>query len=166
MPGIEDSEVGKIDDVQFGEYLFPLVILLLITILSVRLVSNLNWNCPPLSFSPALKKPAITQNHIEIPDTGLREVGAGMGAGEGAGRDLSLDRPVLQIQDKVIGLGLEGRVGALQQQPPQAVADRPILFDEDNKAAIQADEFGEQHRPLRGMSTHSPHTPYLHFQFT
>ncbi|XP_064833364.1 protein GOLM2 isoform X5 [Oncorhynchus masou masou] len=114
MPGIEDSEVGKIDDVQY-----------------------------------ALKKPAITQNHIEIPDTGLREVGAGMGAGEGAGRDLTLDRPVLQIQDKVIGLGLEGRVGALQQQPPQAVADRPILFDEDNKAAIQADEFGEQHRPLR-----------------
>ncbi|XP_035642753.1 protein GOLM2 isoform X2 [Oncorhynchus keta] len=114
MPGIEDSEVGKIDDVQF-----------------------------------ALKKPAITQNHIEIPDTGLREVGAGMGAGEGAGRDLSLDRPVLQIQDTVIGLGLEGRVGVLQQQPPQAVADRPILFDEDNKAAIQADEFGEQHRPLR-----------------
>ncbi|XP_024295812.1 protein GOLM2 isoform X2 [Oncorhynchus tshawytscha] len=114
MPGIEDSEVGKIDEVQF-----------------------------------ALKKPAITQNHIEIPDTGLREVGAGEGAGEGAGRDLSLDRPVLQIQDKVMGLGLEGRVGALQQQPPQAVADRPILFDEDNKAAIQADEFGEQHRPLR-----------------
>ncbi|XP_021441722.1 protein GOLM2 isoform X5 [Oncorhynchus mykiss] len=116
MPGIEDSEVGKIDDVQF-----------------------------------ALKKPAITQNHIEIPDTGLREVGAGMGAGagEGAGRDLSLDLPVLQIQDKVLGLGKEGRAGALQQQPPQAVADRPILFDEDNKAAIQADEFGEQHRPLR-----------------
>ncbi|XP_052336856.1 protein GOLM2-like isoform X5 [Oncorhynchus keta] len=115
MPGIEDSEVGKIDDVQF-----------------------------------ALKKPAITQNHIE-PDTGLREVGAGMGAGagEGAGRDLSLDLPVLQIQDKVLGLGKEGRAGALQQQPPQAVADRPILFDEDNKAAIQADEFGEQHRPLR-----------------
>uniref|UniRef100_A0A8C8JJN7 Protein GOLM2 n=1 Tax=Oncorhynchus tshawytscha TaxID=74940 RepID=A0A8C8JJN7_ONCTS len=96
----------------------------------------------------ALKKPAITQNHIEIPDTGLREVGAGMGAGagEGAGRDLSLDLPV---QDKVLGLGNEGRAGALQQQPPQAVADRPILFDEDNKAAIQADEFGEQHRPLR-----------------
>nr|XP_046205494.1 protein GOLM2-like isoform X2 [Oncorhynchus gorbuscha] len=116
MPGIEDSEVGKIDDVQF-----------------------------------ALKKPAITQNHIELPDTGLREVGAGMGAGagEGAGRDLSLDLPVLQIQDKVLGLGKEGRAGALQQQPPQAVADRPILFDEDNKAAIQADEFGEQHRPLR-----------------
>ncbi|KAM9546575.1 protein GOLM2 isoform 3-T3 [Salvelinus alpinus] len=117
MPGIEDSEVGKIDDVQF-----------------------------------ALKKPAITQNHIEIPDTALREVGAGMGAGagagEGAGRDLSLDRPVLQIQDKVLGLRMEGRAGALQQQPPQAVAERPILFD-DNKAAIQADEFGEQHRPLR-----------------
>lgn len=162
MPGIEDSEVGKIDDVQFGEFLFPLVILLLITILAVRLVSNFNWNCPPLSFSPALKKPAITQNHIEIPDTGLREVGAG----EGAGRDPSLDRPVLQIQDRVLGLGMEGLAGALQQQPPQAVADRPILFDEDNKAAIQADEFGEQHRQLRGMSTHTPHTPYLHFQFT
>lgn len=72
---------------------------------------------------------------------------------------------MLQIQDKVLGLGMEGRAGALQQQPPQAVADRPILFDED-KAAIQADEFGEQHRPLRGMSTQTSHTTYLHFQFT
>lgn len=32
---------------------------------------------------------------------------------------------------------------------PEAVADRPLLFDEDNKAAaIQADELGEQHRQL------------------
>ncbi|KAL1007171.1 hypothetical protein UPYG_G00082970 [Umbra pygmaea] len=78
MPGIEDSEVGKIEDVAF-----------------------------------ALKKPAITQNHIEVPDAGLREAGWERGRG-------------------------------LQQQPaPQAVADRPIPFDQD-KAAIQADEFGEQ----------------------
>ncbi|XP_019909954.1 protein CASC4 isoform X1 [Esox lucius] len=107
MPGIEDSDLGKIDDVQF-----------------------------------ALKKPAITHNHIEIPDPGLREVGAG--AGEGAGQGLSLDRPVLQIQDKALRLGMEGQPAAFQQQPPQPVADRPILFDEDNKAAVQADEFGEQ----------------------
>ncbi|KAM4631237.1 protein GOLM2 isoform 2-T2 [Polymixia lowei] len=121
MPGIEDSEVGKIEDVQFG-----------------------------------LKKPAITQKHNDAPDM---VVGAGAGpavvAGEGVGaRGLSLDQPRLQ-QDRVVGLGLEARAvvvpppGIFQQPIPQAVADKPVLFDEDNKAGIQADEFGEQHRQLR-----------------
>ncbi|XP_029903978.1 protein CASC4 isoform X2 [Myripristis murdjan] len=116
MPGIEDSEVGKIDDVQF-----------------------------------ALKKPSITQKHIDSPDA---VVGAGAGPGVGAadgpgGRGLSLDQPRLQ-QDRVEGRAAVAPPPGLLQQPlPQAVADKPVLFDEDNKAGIQADEFGEQHRQLR-----------------
>ncbi|KAM6979790.1 protein GOLM2 [Aplochiton taeniatus] len=147
MPGIEESEVGKVDDLQFG-----------------------------------LKKPAITQNHIEAPDVmvgagagagpeagdvveaGLGdaavgrpvlEAGAGAGAGEEeGGRVLSLDQPGLQ-QDRLVGLGVEAGAameppaGVLQQQQPQAVADRPVLFDEDNKEGVHADEFGEQNRPHR-----------------
>ncbi|XP_040894320.1 protein GOLM2 isoform X5 [Toxotes jaculatrix] len=110
MPGIEDSEVGKIDDVQF-----------------------------------ALKKPAITQKHDEAPDV---VVGAGAGPGVGAadgpgGQGLSLDQPRLQ-QDRV-----DGRAAVVA--PPGIIkqADKPIVFEEDNKAGIKADELGEQQRQLR-----------------
>ncbi|XP_038558222.1 protein GOLM2 isoform X2 [Micropterus salmoides] len=110
MPGIEDSEVGKIDDVQF-----------------------------------ALKKPAITQKHDDVPD-GV--VGAGAGPGVGAadgpgGQGLSLDQPRLQ-QDRV-----EGRAAVVA--PPGIIkqADRPVVFEEDNKAGIKADELGEQQRQLQ-----------------
>ncbi|KAM8877940.1 protein GOLM2 isoform 1-T1 [Synchiropus picturatus] len=105
MPGIEDSEVGKVDlqDVQFG-----------------------------------IKK------HDDSPDV---VVGAGegpaIGAADGlAGQGLSLDRPRLQdgveTQDAVIG-------------PPGSIkmADKPVVFEEDNKAAIKADELGEQQRQLQ-----------------
>ncbi|XP_068446982.1 protein GOLM2 isoform X3 [Clinocottus analis] len=112
MPGIEDSEVGKIDDVQF-----------------------------------ALKKPAITQKHDEAPDV---VVGAGAGPGPGVeaadgpgGQGLSLDQPRLQ-QDRV-----EGRAAVVA--PPSIIkqADKPIVFEEDNKAGIKADELGEQQRQLQ-----------------
>ncbi|XP_039990346.1 protein GOLM2 isoform X4 [Xiphias gladius] len=110
MPGIEDSEVGKIDEVQF-----------------------------------ALKKPAITQKHDEAPDM---VVGAGAGPGVGAadgpgGQGLSLDQPRLQ-QDRV-----EGRAAVIA--PPGIIkpADKPIVFEEDNKAGIKADELGEQQKQLR-----------------
>ncbi|XP_034384284.1 protein CASC4 isoform X1 [Cyclopterus lumpus] len=110
MPGIEDSEVGKIEDVQF-----------------------------------ALKKPAITQKHDEAPDA---VVGAGAGPGVGAadgpgGQGLSLDQPGLQ-QDRV-----EGRAAVVA--PPGIIkqADQPIVFEEDNKAGIKADELGEQQRQLQ-----------------
>ncbi|XP_070759868.1 protein GOLM2 isoform X3 [Enoplosus armatus] len=112
MPGIEDSEVGKIDDVQF-----------------------------------ALKKPAITQKHDDAPDV---VVGAGAGPGVGAadgpgGQGLSLDQPRLQ-QDRV-----DGRAAAAVVAPPGIIkqADKPIVFEEDNKAGIKADELGEQQRQLR-----------------
>ncbi|XP_044057412.1 protein GOLM2 isoform X4 [Siniperca chuatsi] len=110
MPGIEDSEVGKIDDVQF-----------------------------------ALKKPAITQKHDDVPDV---VVGAGAGPGVGAadgpgGQGLALDQPRLQ-QDRV-----EGRAAVVA--PPGIVkqADKLIVFEEDNKAGIKADELGEQQRQLQ-----------------
>ncbi|KAM9860396.1 protein GOLM2 isoform 1-T1 [Aulostomus maculatus] len=110
MPGIEDSEVGKIDDVQF-----------------------------------ALKKPAITQKHDEPPDV---VVGAGAGPGVGAadgpgGQGLSLDQPRLQ-QDRV-----EGRAAVIVAPGIIKQADKPIVFEEDNKAGIKADELGEQQRQIR-----------------
>ncbi|XP_043099535.1 protein GOLM2 isoform X1 [Puntigrus tetrazona] len=121
MPGIEDSEVGKIEDAQF-----------------------------------ALKKPAITpQKHMEPAEAAvlLKEERAGYGAGAGAGvrpgDDLAhgqpLDRPDMPHEEN---LHLGNNDIPLQQQLPKPVADKPMLFDKDNKAAIKADEFGEQNRQL------------------
>ncbi|XP_069380902.1 protein GOLM2 isoform X2 [Paralichthys olivaceus] len=110
MPGIEDSEVGKIDDVQF-----------------------------------ALKKPAITKKHDEAPDVVVGAgAGPGVGAADGPGlQGLSLDQPRLQ-QDRV-------EVQAVVVAPPNIIkqADKPIVFEEDNKAGIKADELGEEQRQLR-----------------
>lgn len=108
MPGIEDSEVGKIDDVQF-----------------------------------ALKKPAITQKHEDAPDV---VVGAGAGPGVGAADGpggLGLDQPRLQ-QDQVEGRAAAGAPLGVVKQP-----DKPIVFEEDNKAGIKADELGEQQKQIR-----------------
>lgn len=76
-------------------------------------------------------------------------VGAGAGPGVGAadgpgGHGLSLDQPRLQ-QDRV-----EGQAAVVA--PPAVIkqADKPIVFEEDNKAAIKADELGEQQRQLQG----------------
>ncbi|XP_039522814.1 protein GOLM2 isoform X1 [Pimephales promelas] len=121
MPGIEDSEVGKIEDGQF-----------------------------------ALKKPAITpQKHMEPAEAAalLKEERAGFGAGAGAGArpgdDLAngqlLDRPDIPHDEN---LRLGNHDAPVLQQVPKAVVDRPMLFDEDNKAGIKADEFGEQRRQL------------------
>lgn len=97
----------------------------------------------PLHLCTALKKPAITQKHDEAPDV---VVGAGAGPGVGAadgpgGQGLSLDQPRLQ-QDRVEG----------QAAPPGIVkqAEKAVVFEEDNKAGIKADELGEQQRQLRG----------------
>lgn len=102
----------------------------------------------PLHLSTALKKPAITQKHDDAPDA-VVGAGAGPGPGVGAadgpgGQGLSLDQPRLQ-QDR-----LEGRAAVVA--PPGLIkqADKPIVFEEDNKAGIKADELGEQQRQLRG----------------
>ncbi|XP_051502970.1 protein GOLM2-like isoform X1 [Myxocyprinus asiaticus] len=118
MPAIEDSEVGKIEDAQF-----------------------------------ALKKPAITQKHMEPAEAAalLKEERAGLGAGAGArpGDDLArgqpLERPDMPHDDS---LHVGNHEVPVQQQVPKPVAEKPMLFDEDNKVAINADEFGEQRRQL------------------
>ncbi|XP_060893000.1 protein GOLM2 [Labrus mixtus] len=109
MPGIEDSEVGKVDDVQF-----------------------------------ALKKPAITQKHEDAPES---VVGAGagprVGAADGPGAQaLSLDEP--RLQDRVETRGKVVAAPGVMKQ-----ADKPIVFEEDNKAGIKADELGEQQRQIQ-----------------
>ncbi|XP_056269390.1 protein GOLM2 isoform X2 [Pseudoliparis swirei] len=114
MPGIEDSEVGKIEEVQF-----------------------------------ALKKPAITQKHNEVPDA---VVGAGAGPGPGpgvgaadgpGGQGLSLDQPGLQ-QDRVEGQAVVVAPPGINKQ-----AGKPMVFEEDNKAGMKADELGEQQRQIQ-----------------
>ncbi|XP_052417600.1 protein GOLM2 isoform X1 [Carassius gibelio] len=120
MPGIEDSEVGKIEDAHF-----------------------------------ALKKPAITpQKHMEPAEAAalLKEERAGFGAGAGAGArpgdDLARGEPLdLPDMPHDENLHLGNNDIPLQQQLPKPVADKPLLFDKD-KAAIKADEFGEQRRQL------------------
>lgn len=108
--------------------------------------------------SPALKKPAITpQKHMEPAEAAalLKEERAGFGAGAGAGarpgddlaRGQPLDRPDMPRDEN---LHLENNNIPLQQQVPNPVADKPMLFDKDSKAGIKADEFGEQRRQLGG----------------
>ncbi|XP_055059450.2 protein GOLM2 isoform X2 [Misgurnus anguillicaudatus] len=116
MPGIEDSEVGKIEVGQF-----------------------------------ALKKPAITQKHMEPAEAAamLKEERAGLAAlarpGDDHARGQPLDQPDVPHDES---LHLRKHEGLVQQQVPKPVADKPMLFDEDNKVAIKADEFGEQRRQL------------------
>ncbi|XP_072236801.1 protein GOLM2 isoform X2 [Leuresthes tenuis] len=110
MPGIEDSEVGKMDEVQF-----------------------------------ALKKPAITQKHGDAPDA-VVAAGAdpGLGAADGpGGQGLSLDQPRLQLD--------RAEVRAAALPPPGVIkqADKPVVFEEDNKAGIKADELGERQRQIQ-----------------
>ncbi|XP_077449457.1 protein GOLM2 isoform X1 [Stigmatopora argus] len=110
MPGIEESEVGKLDEIQFE-----------------------------------LKKPAITQKREEPNDVVVGAgAGPGVGAGDGPGaQGLSLDQPLLQ-QDRG-----EGQVAVIAAPGVIKMADKPIVFEEDNKSDIKADELGEQQRQLR-----------------
>ncbi|XP_061598336.1 protein GOLM2 isoform X2 [Cololabis saira] len=118
MPGIEDSEVGKIDEVQF-----------------------------------ALKKPAITQKHHEVVAAGADP---GIGAADGpGGQGLSLDQPRLQMDR------LEGRAAVIAAPGIIKQADKPIVFEEDNKAGIKADELGEQQRQIQAPESVKGDTEHL-----
>lgn len=75
-------------------------------------------------------------------------VGAGAGPVVGAAdRPRSLDQPRLQ-QDRV-----EGQAAVIA--PPGIVkqAVKAVVFEENNKAVIKADELGEQQRQLRGTES-------------
>lgn len=69
---------------------------------------------------------------------------AGAGAADGLGpQGLSLDLPRLQ-QDRA-----EGR--AVAAAPPAGrQAEKAVVFEENNKAGMKADELGEQQRQIRG----------------
>ncbi|TST35118.1 Protein CASC4 [Bagarius yarrelli] len=120
----------------------------------------------------ALKKPSITAQHVEpaaVDSLRVKQAEAvaaadgeddaavdaaartGAGAGEGpefdAPRGLPLDRPDLPQGG---GGGGEKGLPALQQQVPQPLMNRPVVSNEGNKAAVQADELGEQQRHGRG----------------
>ncbi|XP_062380367.1 protein GOLM2 isoform X2 [Sardina pilchardus] len=157
MPGIEDSEVGKMEEVQFG------------------------LKKPAITQKQAEDRGGMGAGAGPGPMPGAG-AGAGAGAGvvEGAGVGISLDRPELP-RDGPVGMEARGVLMQQQQLAPQAQAerpilaqgdrpilaqgdrpilaqgdrpilaqgDRPILFDEDNKVRVQADELGEQRRQLR-----------------
>lgn len=68
----------------------------------------------------------------------------GAGAADGLGaQSLSLDLPGLQ-QDRA-----EGRAVAAAPPGPRQ-AEKAVVFEENNKAGIKADELGEQQRQIRG----------------
>ncbi|KAI1904332.1 hypothetical protein AGOR_G00004570 [Albula goreensis] len=118
MPGIEDSEVGKIEDLQF-----------------------------------ALKKPAITQNLEEgVNGANMKEerVGAGEGAGPEPEPQPRLDGEHSRMAERSAENKDQGHP-VEQQHPLQALAivDQPAILVEESKAAIRADELGEQRRQLR-----------------
>lgn len=94
-------------------------------------------------FPTALKKPAVTQKRHEAQEMVMGAV-AGAGAVNGLGaQSLSLDLPRLQ-QDIA-----EGR--AMAAAPPGVrQAEKAVVFEENNKAGIKADELGEQQRQIRG----------------
>lgn len=94
------------------------------------------------SFSPtALKKPAITQKRHEARDAVM---GAGAGAADGLrAQSLSLDQPRLQQE------GAEGR-GAVAAPPGVLQEEKAVVFEENDKVRIKADELGEEQRQLRG----------------
>ncbi|KAL0189050.1 hypothetical protein M9458_016149, partial [Cirrhinus mrigala] len=93
-------------------------------------------------------KPAITpQKHMEPAEAAalLKEERAG--PGDDLARGQPLDRPDMPHDEN---LHLENNNIPVQQQVPNPVADKPMLFDKDSKAGIKADEFGEQRRQLGG----------------
>ncbi|KAG7315059.1 hypothetical protein KOW79_021147 [Hemibagrus wyckioides] len=137
MPGIEDSEVGKLDEMQFA----------------LKKPAITAQHAVPAE--PALVLQVKQAGAGAGPDAGpdaAIDTGARAGAGAGAGeepvfdvpRGLPLDRPDLP-QDGGAGKGLP----PIQQQVPQPLMDRPVVANEGNKADVQADEFGEQRRQMR-----------------
>ncbi|XP_061078560.1 protein GOLM2-like [Conger conger] len=102
MPGIEDSEVGKMEDVPF-----------------------------------ALRKPALMQSPLE----------EGVNAADEQEQEQEEGGVVGAEQDG--GPARELQPGPEKAPGPQAAGDTPVVLLDDSKAALRADELGEQHRQLR-----------------
>ncbi|XP_076855599.1 protein GOLM2 isoform X2 [Brachyhypopomus gauderio] len=132
MPGIEDSEVGKIDDVQF-------------TLKKPAITQK------RLELVEEVAPGKVERSHVGAGGGARPEAKAGGGAAgaDEAVRSLPLDRPELPHDG---GMGPIGGVRAapIQQQVPQPVVEKPIDHGEDSKVVMQVDEVGEQQGQLRG----------------
>ena len=129
----------------------------------------------PLFFDTGVKKAHVALKQLEAapkaplvaavaaPAKGFREqaldqpllqqdrVGLGGGAGGGGEEEEDDEEEEVQVQRQVAAAAaVVVAPGHVKQPVPQAVVDKPVLFDEDNKAAMRADEFGEQNRQLQG----------------
>lgn len=99
--------------------------------------ARVGYSC---SSPTALKKPAITQKRHEAQDAVM---GAGAGAADGLGaQGLALDQPRLQQEGRA--------VAAAAAAPGVGQGEKAVVFEENNKGGIQADELGERQRQLRG----------------
>ncbi|XP_059928135.1 protein GOLM2 isoform X5 [Gadus macrocephalus] len=91
----------------------------------------------------ALDQPLLQQDRV----------GLGGGAGGGGEEEEEEEEEEVQVQQQQQQQAAVAAVvvppGHIKQPVPQAVVDKPVLFDEDNKAAMRADEFGEQNRQLQ-----------------
>lgn len=104
---------------------------------------SLKKNESKCQLSTALKKPAITQKHPDGPNVAAEP---GLGAADGpGGQGLLLDQPRLQLE------GAEGRAEVIGAQAVFKQPDKPVVFEENNKAGMKADELGEQQRQVQGL---------------
>ncbi|XP_026864731.2 protein GOLM2 isoform X2 [Electrophorus electricus] len=139
MPGIEDSEVGKMDDVRFT--------------LKKPAITQKRLEVAEMAALGKEEQPHAGEGGGAGAGGGagpVGRVGGGAAVGDNTARGLPLDR-----------LGLPRDVGAghitggfhaapVQQQVPQAVVEKPVARGENSKMAVQADEAGEQQGQLRG----------------
>jgi len=97
----------------------------------------------------SLDQPLLQQQQ---PDrVGLGGGGGGGAAGGGAGGgEEEEEEEVEQQQAPVVAAVVLPLPGYVKPPVPQAVGDKPVLLAEQNKADMQADEFGEQNRQLPG----------------
>ena len=103
----------------------------------------------------ALDQPLLQQDRVGLGG------GAG-GGGEEEEEEEEEEEVQVQQQQQAAVAAVVVPPGHIKQPVPQAVVDKPVLFDEDNKAAMRADEFGEQNRQLQGAVLTHPRT-FLNF---
>ncbi|XP_059928134.1 protein GOLM2 isoform X4 [Gadus macrocephalus] len=141
MPGIEDSEVGKIEELQFG--------------VKKAQIAPKQKEAPKEVPAAVAAVPAkgFREQALDQPLLQQDRVGLGGGAGGGGEEEEEEEEEEVQVQQQQQQQAAVAAVvvppGHIKQPVPQAVVDKPVLFDEDNKAAMRADEFGEQNRQLQ-----------------
>ncbi|CAL8361600.1 unnamed protein product [Gadus morhua 'NCC'] len=140
MPGIEDSEVGKIEELQFG--------------VKKAQIAPKQKEAPKEVPAAVAAVPAKVFREQALDQPLLQQDRVGLGGGAGGGgeeeeEEEEEEEVQVQQQQQAAVAAVVVPPGHIKQPVPQAVVDKPVLFDEDNKAAMRADEFGEQNRQLQ-----------------